>query len=313
MLEVEIRKLYLAGESTVSLAKKFNLRSDSVWRILKRLGVKTRSHSDSAKLALEKGRLNVHQHRIPSSGLTIEKAYLIGVLCGDGWLWCSTKPPHQTYQFGLQAVDEDFVDEFRSCVYKTYGLRASKYLLRRRRPWQDIFESRVCSKAVCEDLKHFLPQHKTRTWRVPAEIMKANLKLKSAFIKGFFDSEGHVETRRLGATSINLPGLKEIQQLFQDFGIRTQIQPNRRGTFLIRLQDRKSVEIYADKLGFVIKRKNLALKKVVDGYKRRLSLREDVRALEPEINKMRAKGETYENISKKLGLSIGTVWMHSKL
>jgi len=313
MREKEIKELYLAGDSTVSLAKKFGSDSKTIWQILKDASVKMRSQSDSVKLALEKGRLIVRQHNIPNKGLTIEKAYLLGILCGDGWIWCNKCPPHQTYQFGLQTVDEDFIDEFRRCVYKAYGLKASKYLRKRKQPWQAIFESRICSKAVCEDIKHFLPDHKTRTWHVPGKIKIANLKTKAAFIKGFFDSEGHVDVRRIGATSINLRGLGEMVALLQKFGIRTKIQHRKNHAYVLIIQDRKSIEIYTNHIGFIIRRKSLALSKVLDSYVLWKYLEEDVRILEPEINRLRKEGETYREISKKLGLSMGTVWRHSKI
>ena len=50
--------------------------------------------------------------------LTMSKAYIFGVLCGDGYV--STN-----YRTGLNANDLDFVEEFRNCIKKVYGLNCN--------------------------------------------------------------------------------------------------------------------------------------------------------------------------------------------
>ena len=52
--------------------------------------------------------------QIPKSSkkLTKEKAYILGVLCGDGYI--STG-----YRLGLEACDKEFVDCFQKCLGET--------------------------------------------------------------------------------------------------------------------------------------------------------------------------------------------------
>ena len=50
--------------------------------------------------------------------LNEDKAYILGVLCGDGWITTKSR-------FGLNAIDLDFVQEFKRCIFEVYGLNCS--------------------------------------------------------------------------------------------------------------------------------------------------------------------------------------------
>ncbi len=54
-----------------------------------------------------------------SKKLTEEKAYLLGVLCGDGYLTTG-------YRIGLGVTDEDFNEEFRRCIKEVYNREKNK-------------------------------------------------------------------------------------------------------------------------------------------------------------------------------------------
>jgi len=47
--------------------------------------------------------------------LTVEKAYIFGVLCGDGYLSTNNL-------IGLKVTDLDFAEEFARCMKEVYGL-----------------------------------------------------------------------------------------------------------------------------------------------------------------------------------------------
>lgn len=69
-------------------------------------------------------------NKIPneSKELTKEKAYILGVLCGDGYI----RVQRHSYLVGLDVCDEDFVDEFIKCFNKTYSIFPSKRIRRRK-------------------------------------------------------------------------------------------------------------------------------------------------------------------------------------
>ena len=116
-----VKELYERSGSTVSIAKIFGVSSATVWRHLRKLGVCVRTKSEAAKLGVKMGRIKIKKHTIspPSKILTRKKSYLIGVLCGDGYLSYISKKG--SYHIGLQAIDKEFVEKFAEYLYKVYG------------------------------------------------------------------------------------------------------------------------------------------------------------------------------------------------
>jgi very-short-patch-repair endonuclease len=55
-VEQQIKSDYESGDSTLVIAKRYNVSTSKVGRILKKLGVKLRTASEAAKIALESGR-----------------------------------------------------------------------------------------------------------------------------------------------------------------------------------------------------------------------------------------------------------------
>ncbi|MFH1365721.1 MAG: LAGLIDADG family homing endonuclease [archaeon] len=140
--------------------------------------------------------------------------------------------------------------------------------------------------------------------------------MKCAFVKGFFDSEGDIDpkSRRIGATSVNFNGLKDISVILNDIGIRNSIisekipKENRFIKHVIRIQDRKSIELFSKNIGFTIERKQKGLESSINSYQFRKILAEELVALKPKVIKLRNGGLNYTQISKKLGMSLTTVW-----
>lgn len=106
--------LYNDGESSHSIAQKLDVDHKTVLDYLHATGVKIRSKSESIKVGLSKGRVKPiakpHILSQNSKNLTREKAYVFGVLAGDGWLDYS--PEVRRCQIGLETIDKEFADEF---------------------------------------------------------------------------------------------------------------------------------------------------------------------------------------------------------
>lgn len=311
----KIKQMYENGESTWSIAKIFGVYPSTIKWHLKRAGVVLRSKSAANKLAFQRGRIKIFAHSLPaaSAQLTKEKAYILGVLCGDAWYWIGKR----SWQIGLAATDRDFVETFADCLERTYEIKPSMKALSRRNPmWNKQFETKLCSKAVVNDVLSYGVNFRTVEWRVPDAIAKAHLDIQSVFIRGYFDSEGCVEERRVQAASTNVAGLSEIQTLLRRFDIRSSLtlqvhtESNRKPSFTLRIQDRKSVENYHKFIGFGIIRKQVALKNVISSYKLLKSLRDDINLVEPKMVQLRSEGFSYSQIAKTVNVSIGTVWRH---
>lgn len=108
---------------------------------------------------------------------------------------------------------------------------------------------------------------------MPPAIKNAPLDVCASYLRGFFDSEGCVEVneRRVKGTSSHLPGLEDISALLRTFGIRFKIlrQSKQKSAYDIRIQDRKSVELFAKHMGFTVMRRAKRLRQVLISYKRR--------------------------------------------
>lgn len=305
---------YKSGKSMQEVAETFNTTLNKVNRILRKHNIKRRSHSEAAKLAISKGRLKINAHTVSkhSKHLNADKAYILGVMCGDGWTYC--KPKH-TYQIALQATDKDFVDEFARCLKNVYGIHPKRSLISiTTKNWSDKYQARLCCKAAHNDLLKYT-SFKTNKWGVPQEIKNSNKNIQSAFIRGFFDSEGNVDTksRKLGVTSVNLFGLQNIQDLLKSSSISSAIysrrsRGNRAATYYLQIHGRQNIEKFSNKIGFAIARKQRLLDKLISNYVLHVTPHKKAVKQRQSILNFRASGLSYNQIAKKTDLSIGTVW-----
>jgi intein-encoded DNA endonuclease-like protein len=308
----QIAKLYLKGESSLSISRNLKIPVRTIITHLHMNNVNVRTPKEATSLALKTGRLKVKLTEISkmSHRLTKNKAYILGVLCGDGWIYYNNKSPKQTYQVGLDATNKDFVNKFSNCLYKVYGLKARRTKRKRRNVnWQIIFVSKICSKKVCDDLL-LLGSFKTKIWRIPKKIFNAKPKIKASFLEGFFDSEGCVDkyTRRITGSSINNSGLQDVQNLLNSFKIRNKIRFSKSRIYNIVIEDRKSMECFANHIRFSINYKQLRLEEVLNSYKDRPKRSVQVDKLISKMKFLRKDGEHYKEISKKLNMGVGTVW-----
>jgi len=314
----QICELYKNGESMCTLSKRFGVANTTIWYHLKKNGIPVRSKSESLKLGFKLGRVKIRKHEIPKSSIKItpQKSYLLGVLCGDGYIDFSDR--RGTFQVGLQTIDKEFALKFGRALEYVYKITPSfSSIVPKNENWSKKYQIRICSKNTCLDILNY-NSFKTENWRVPVEIKKSNKICKSQFLKGFFDSEGYVDkkSRRIGVTSINHLGLQKIRNMLLEFKIRSSIKEhkvygNRRFLFVLDIHDRKSIEIFYRKIGFTIDRKQKALKNILKSYKFYKTLREKITELKPQIVELRSKGYSYDYIAKKLNLSIATVWRYS--
>ena len=215
---------------------------------------------------------------LPQSNiLTIEKSYILGVLCGDGYLRINKSTGH--YLVGLDVCDEDFADKFRECLVNVYGLIPSKNkriikstnLCENPKPRYVI---NLTSKLVVEDLLKYSKSFKTKEWTVPEEIFKSNLEIKSAFLRGLFDSEGSASLKKprglyLSLCSWNKEPLLKIKEILKnDFDINL-ISVDEGAVMRLKSSGYRNAKNFFDKINFTIKRKQDKLEKGLSSYTRK--------------------------------------------
>ncbi|MDD5650367.1 MAG: LAGLIDADG family homing endonuclease [Candidatus Nanoarchaeia archaeon] len=205
-----------------------------------------------------------------SRKLTDIKAYILGVLCGDGYI--STN-----YRLGLDVCDLDFIQEFNKGLKKIYGLSLKIKLKNRETNFgkgKPIYCGMLVSKNVCLDLLNYT-SFKTKEWEVPKEILEnKNLKIKSNFIRGLFDSEGTIRLRRKGFACLQVCSgnikpllvIKEILEKDFDICMHTAFRKN---LLVLHAYSYKDIKNFSDKIGFVIGRKKNLLKYALSTYKRK--------------------------------------------
>lgn len=259
---LSLKELYDSGLSSWEIAKKFNTGHSNILYHLKKLNFKTRNRSSAAKEGVKAGRIVIKKNLIPKSlKLNEDLAYILGVLAGDGYMDYNDK--RRTHSIGLSAIDKEFVEKFRETLFNFFKIRSSQEFRKsRREKWNDQYVTRLCSKEAC-DFINSIGQFKKGNWLVPDMIKNADTEIKSAFIKGFFDSEGEIDKQigRVGATSINLEGLEEIKKILESMGIRNtiikrkDIRPNTHQKYVLRIHDKQSIALFNQFIGFTIQRK----------------------------------------------------------
>jgi len=297
----EFTLLYKKGVSTCKIGIKFGIDATTVQYWLHKTGVKTKSG----------GR---YSNEIKRTGLTLEKAYILGVVGpGDGFMMYAPN----NHCIGLRVVDQDFADYFKTCLENTYGLscRQSVEITKH----QPVIKTFLHSKAACNDLLSHVKSigdFKEKSWVIPNIIFNASRRIKAQYVKGFSDSQGCIYSNRLKRdiylSSCNLIGLKQMQILLSNLGLRSGIRSNKKA---LRISGKINLTIFKDLVGFTIERKQSKLEYVLSSFKndmrRRYRPSAEVAILTPKFSKLRVQGLTYKEIAERCDVDMTTV--HKRL
>ncbi|MBI2134963.1 hypothetical protein HYU09_03155 [Candidatus Woesearchaeota archaeon] len=243
--------------------------------------------------------------QIPDSAkeLTKEKSYLLGVLCGDGYI--STD-----YRLGLEVCDKEFADYFQYCLEKVYGQKCSRST--RIRIKARHFTVSLVSKNVVFDLQKYSQSFKSKEWVLPKQITDSTKENQAAFIRGFADSEAHVRFRKGQSEIILCSGmessLKSIQELLKaSFYIDSNYAKMKHGVSIIVMSNYNSLKLFDNSIGFVIDRKVYSLKKALESYKRK-GLRRYSGEFKQKALDMLRQGLKHREIAKILGTSHSNIY-----
>lgn len=252
--------------------------------------------------------------------LTSDKAYILGVLCGDGWVDAVHKP-----RVGLGCTSKEFIDEFKSAFKRHYGINPSSLWLV---PKEKIRESYVAlpiphlikakkdqihlyfyGRELLRDITRY-GNFKTRNWRVPPQIMKSdNPKIICSFLKGLYDSEGNANYH-VCLSSRSLKGLKDVKRLLEKIGVELfSIAIRKNSTcFVLLIHNQNGKRTFQKYVGFRIPHRQRQLEKNLAKYKTRESYSQKrVKSLVPEIIDLRKKGFSSRKIAKRFGVGKTTV------
>ncbi|MBS3115684.1 hypothetical protein J4482_03560 [Candidatus Woesearchaeota archaeon] len=256
---------------------------------------------------------NVNQIKESSKNLTSEKAYILGTLCGDGYI--STG-----YRLGLKVADKDFAEYFKGCLERIYGAPCS-ISERIIKPTnfcnhpKNMYVASLVSKLTVEDLQENNKySFKTKEWRVPEIIKSSSKEIQASFIKGFADSEGCVKFRKgrgeVTMWSINKDGLNEIHEMLTNtFGLRVSFGLRRSDNpiYYLGISNYDSLNLFCEDIGFTIKRKQDLLKQLVGSYKRK-GLKKHSSEIKHLAIELLSSGLNHYQIAKLLNISPTNVY-----
>ncbi len=208
----EARRLDAEGLSTREIARRVGVRDGvTVFRWL-------RGRMPHAHVGNTRG--NLFKPKAGHEALCVGKAFLLGVLCGDGHISHSGG----SWRLELCVTDRDFAESFSAAIEAVYGAKAPIYA--RKTDYYvggEVFHVSVGSRLICEDMRRFVPNQACMEWKVPVEVALADEAQRCAFLRGFADSEGTVTDGKVKLASSNRPGLEGVQALLKRIGVESNI------------------------------------------------------------------------------------------
>ena len=265
----EIIRLYVEeGLSSMDIAKKYNLCDSTVQRYLRKQGVIIRNPSEARKQK-HKNMLNLE----PSESL----AYVLGVIEGDGWV--SSDSNGFKNVIGLYVKDYDFILEFKKHL-ENIGFNSfhidKKELSKKNSKHNDLYRLRVYSIYFSEWY------YSLKKYDDYVKMFEDNECHMAAFLRGMFDSEGHVRvlfrktggilTRTIKITNTDESLINLCGHFLNKLNIEytTRYEENKKGykTKIDILIRARSYSDFRGKIGTSIHRKKEIMDMLCDKVKR---------------------------------------------
>jgi len=188
------------------------------------------------------------------------KAYIMGVL-GPGDCYVGLD------EIELAVTDKDFAERFLYYIKINYGVRQSiKTIYPKNKRHNTQYKVRIHAVNIVEDLNNYKVSYKEKIWGVPKKIDNSNELIKAMYLKGVYDSQAHVNVKKYGIIMVilNINGLRKLRKLLNDLGIKSTLLENNSS---LNIYGKRNLELYNNKIGFEIKRKKIALNRLLKNYK----------------------------------------------
>ena len=172
--------LYLSGESSVSIGKKYNTTHKPILKILHKNNIVIDSSLSHRKYALNEEFFDQIN--------TQEKAYILGLLYSDG----SNNPDKSTIAISLQEEDKEILEQIRKIINSEKPL---EYIDNSNKhdfgySYKNQYRLLMCSKHMCESLSSLgVVKNKSLIISFPNFLSDS---LLPHFIRGVFDGDGSI-------------------------------------------------------------------------------------------------------------------------
>jgi len=192
---------------------------------------------------------------------------IVAHVCADGWLTTyieenslqivNGRRYHQKrrrYQIGYCNTQEELLKEFEKDIKKQFNIK----------PQKKTIEIRTRSKRIFERISK-LGGGNSRGWFIAQEILNSKEKIKTQWIRAFFDDECTFEekTGRIRVKSVNESGLNQIKKLLKEIDIESNITgPNTDKTHYLTI-NKKNLKQFNKKIRLKHKEKRKKISKFV--------------------------------------------------
>ena len=189
-------------------------------------------------------------------------AKFIGYLIGDGCL--------EVDRISFFEQNKEVALHYKK-TYDTYFNICSSYRFRESKNYHQL---RFTSRPLVRFIKQNFPEiKKALDSRVPNKICKSNVSVIGGFLRGIYDAEGYINKNRksVGFSVNNKKLATEMQLLLLRFSIISSLfeYDNRANKysnnpkFTISISERKSIELFKEKIGFTFKEKSNKLDNIL--------------------------------------------------
>ncbi len=250
--------------------------------------------------------------------LTEGGAYLLGLIAADGHVQIEKSKEGwiRSYKVsvncGNSEGDEEFAEHVCELMRGIWGIPATNRHVPRTPPRIPYWSPTVYRKKAVEWVNFYTDgQNGSHDWVIPPAVRQSD-RLLCAWVSGFADGDGSMiflpPKRYVSLSSVNLQSLASVGVSLQRVGIRTcgpypRSEDDDRSNLLIT--DRRSLEVFADKVGFRQPEKARKLVEALASYQRSHAnlLSHEVDQALPEVLRRRAAGEAFSEIASAMGLA----------
>jgi hypothetical protein len=206
--------------------------------------------------------------------LTTERAYLLGVLLGDGHLRRPSKPG--TYGTYLSITDENLerLESYRQIFLSAWGVRGIIKLKRTENTRQRL---NVNCSALVRELAASYPMLTFRSPRryVERSLYRESPDVRAAFLRGLFDAEGTLARHSVILNSSSAMLVKQVKHLLSFWGIRARVthlvqdghrlgdKPIKPGVYYVLSINAKDAIRFSEVIGFGCREKAKKLDELV--------------------------------------------------
>ena len=163
-------------------------------------------------------------------------------------------------------IDKDWGLHLSDLIFHEYGIHGSVYW--DRNEWR--LES--SSARLYRDLSNYYQQEwNTRSWRVTPALFTAAIKVRRAFVRGYFDADGYPYFGKarnhvyVQVNSVNYSGLLDAKRLLEGIGFHPGLyrRYKKRDVWELTIHRKQEVFRFSTEVTFSIRRKQEKLEKML--------------------------------------------------